>query len=111
MLHFLVAMVAAASAVSAFEFGGGTCSGTAANPSVYNFQIGEYPAKVISDGQLMFPSSEGVFAVDPSLVTRALETNFQSTDPIIFQVRYAIEFSRSERAWSLSLCTQDLVDL
>ena len=88
MLHFLVGIAAAATAVSAQGgYGGGTCSGEAANPSVYNFEIGGYPAKVISDGELMLPSPEAAFASDPFLVTAALERNFQPTAPLTFQVR------------------------
>lgn len=53
---------------------------------MYNFEIGGHAAKVISDGRLLFAPPD-VFQDDPFLITRALEENFQSGDPVIFEVR------------------------
>ena len=82
-----LAAAAAASASADGHYGGsGTCMGREANPSVYNFEIGGYPAKVISDGRLLFQPPDA-FQDDPYLINRALEKNFQQTDPLVFEVR------------------------
>lgn len=61
-----------------------TCTGTRQNPSVYNFELGGRPAKVISDGRLLFEVTD-VYREPPSIVQRALKLNFQSFSPIIFE--------------------------
>lgn len=60
------------------------CKGYKANPSVFNFALGDRPAKVISDGRLIFEVGD-TYAEPPHIVQRALKLNFQSFSPIIFE--------------------------
>lgn len=64
---------------------GGNMQWPRGNPSVYNYESGGYPAKVISDGRLSFPIPD-LFTADPFLIERALEKNFQPSDPVTFVV-------------------------
>lgn len=81
--QFLIFLVALGS-VSASRSSSGVCNGHRANPSVFNFDIGGVNAKVISDGRLLFEVDE-VYSDPPSVVKRALNLNFQSSSPIIFE--------------------------
>ncbi len=60
------------------------CKGYRANPSIYNFEIGGRPAKVISDGRLLF-EVEGAYNEPGDMVRRAFKRNFQSDSPIAFE--------------------------
>ncbi len=62
----------------------GQCRGFRANPSVYNFKVGGRPAKVISDGRLLF-EVEGAYNEPGDMVRRAFQRNFQSDSPIAFE--------------------------
>lgn len=67
------------------QSGASKCSGFRANPSVYNFEIGGRPAKVISDGRLFFQVEEA-YNAPAAIVRRAFRLNFQSESPIVFDI-------------------------
>lgn len=61
-----------------------SCKGYRANPAVYNFEIGGRPAKVISDGRLLFEAGDA-YDEPPYIVRRAFRKNYQSDSPIVFE--------------------------
>lgn len=63
----------------------GKCSGARANPSVYNFALGGRPAKVISDGRLLFDNVTDTYLEERYVVERAFKLNAQPIAPVVFE--------------------------
>lgn len=63
----------------------GKCSGARANPSVYNFALGGRPAKVISDGRLLFDNVTDTYLEEHYIVERAFKLNAQPFAPVVFE--------------------------
>ena len=73
------ASLIASAAANANSGSYGTCSGTGANPWVYNFEVNGYPAKILNDAFTTIPVDSGVFG-EPEPAMRALEMrNMNST--------------------------------
>ena len=66
-----------------------SCSGTGANPAVFNFEVNGHPAKIIRDGERSTPVGESFFLEEEAVLSRALKRRFQpDTVDINFNVMY-----------------------
>lgn len=85
MFALLAAVLAsvASSSITAAMVPSGTCTGAAANPHVYNFEIDGNPAKILNDLSIPVPLDMSFFLADVEVQKRALRRRFED-DSVIF---------------------------